>query len=233
MHLFAGAGGGILADLLIGHKPVCAVEIDPYCQQVLSQRQKDCILPWFPIFEDVTKFDGKPWRGIVDCVSGGFPCQDISSAGKGDGIEGRKSGLWSEMFRIVGEVRPKFVFVENSDRLVSRGLGRVLGDLASIGYNAEWMRLRAGECGANHVRPRLWVLAYANGTQCEGGCIPRRVHTENANFSYSCWGKDKPGVDRMADALAHRVDRLKAIGNGQVPIVAATAFQELMRRITK
>lgn len=88
MHLFAGAGGGILADLLLGHQPVCAVEINEYCQQVLSARQADGTFPWFPVFADVQKFDGKRWRGLVDCVSGGFPCQDISAAGPGTGIAG-------------------------------------------------------------------------------------------------------------------------------------------------
>jgi len=97
MHLFAGAGGGILADQLLGHQCICAVEIDDYCQQILVARQADGMLPWFPIFGDVHDFDGKPWRGLVDAVAAGFPCQDISAAGKGKGIEGEKSGLWSEV----------------------------------------------------------------------------------------------------------------------------------------
>lgn len=174
MHLFAGAGGGILADLLLGHQPVCAVEINEYCQQVLSARQKDGCLPWFPIFADVTQFDGKPWSGRVDVVSGGFPCQDISAAGKGAGIGGERSGLWAHMARIVGEVRPKFVFVENSPMLTSRGLDRVLGDLAALGYDAEWMCLSAAECGARHKRDRIWIQAYSKGVglqrQYASGC---------------------------------------------------------------
>ena len=161
MHLFAGAGGGMLSDLLLGHQPVCAVEIEPYCQQVLSARQKDGILPWFPIFADVTEFDGKPWRGKIDVVSGGFPCQDISAAGKGAGIEGGRSGLWSEMARIIGEVRPRFAFVENSPMLVVRGLDRVLGDLAEMGYDAEYGIVGAHHTGAPHKRNRMWILAYS------------------------------------------------------------------------
>lgn len=162
MHLFAGAGGGILADLLLGHQPVCAVEINEYCQQVLSARQKDGCLPWFPIFADVTQFDGHPWRGIVDVVSGGFPCQDISIAGKGAGLDGERSGLWREMARIIGEVRPRFVLVENSPMLTLRGLGTVLGDLAAMGFDAEWGVLGAHAIGANHKRERIWILAHAN-----------------------------------------------------------------------
>ena len=93
LHLFAGAGGGILAGQLLGHRTVCAVEFEPYAQAVLVARQNDGSLPPFPIWDDVRTFDGKPWRGIVDLVAGGFPCQDISAAGKGAGISGERSGL--------------------------------------------------------------------------------------------------------------------------------------------
>lgn len=159
LHLFAGAGGGLLADLLLGHQPVCAVEINDYCQQVLSQRQADSMLPWFPIFDDVTNFDGKPWRGHVDVVSGGFPCQDISVAGRGDGLDGERSGLWSEMARIIGEVQPRFAFVENSPMLTSRGLDRVLGDLSTMGYSSTYGIIGAHHAGAPHKRDRIWILS--------------------------------------------------------------------------
>lgn len=162
LHLFAGAGGGILADLLLGHQPVCAVEINSYCQQVLAARQEDGSLPWFPIFTDVTKFDGNPWRGRVDLIAGGFPCQDISIAGKGAGLDGERSGLWTEMARIIGEVRPRYVLVENSPMLTLRGLGAVLGDMAALGFDAEWGVLGAHAIGANHKRERIWILANAN-----------------------------------------------------------------------
>src|SRR5690606_31894660 len=138
LHLFAGAGGGVLGGMLLGHTCVCAVEIEPYPRKVLLQRQRDGILPKFPIWDDVRTFDGKPWRGLVDVVCGGFPCQDISAAGKGAGITGSRSGLWSEFKRIIREVRPRFVWVENSPMLTSRGLGVVLADLAALGYNARW-----------------------------------------------------------------------------------------------
>lgn len=162
MHLFAGAGGGLLADVLLGHQPVCAVEIDEYCQQVLSARQEDGCFPWFPIFEDVQAFDGRPWRGLVDVVSGGFPCQDISAAGSGAGIDGDRSGLWREMARIIGEVRPRFVFIENSPALVTRGLDRVLSDLAALRFDARWGIVSAADVGAFHRRERIWILANSN-----------------------------------------------------------------------
>ena len=161
--LFAGAGGGILGGHLLGWRTVCAVEYAAYPRSVLLARQRDGMLPRFPIWDDVTTFDGNPWRGRVDVVSGGFPCQDISVAGKGEGLSGERSGLWSEMARIIGEVQPRFAFVENSPMLTSRGLGVVLGDLSQMGYSAEWGVVGADDAGAPHRRERIWILAYANG----------------------------------------------------------------------
>lgn len=162
LHLFAGAGGGILGGLLLSHVPVCAVELEAYPRNVLLQRQRDGLLPWFPVWDDVCTFDGNPWRGRVDVIAGGFPCTDISSAGKGVGIEGKHSGLWSEFARIIGEVRPRFVFIENSPLLVSRGLDVVSSDLHRLGFDAEWGCVSAADCGAPHLRKRAWILAHAN-----------------------------------------------------------------------
>jgi len=228
--LFAGAGGGILGGKLLGWRTVCAVEWEAYPASVLCARQNDGILPPFPIWDDVQTFEGKPWRGIVDVVSGGFPCQDISAAGKGAGIDGERSGMWREMARIIREVRPRFVFVENSPMLTSRGLGRVLGDLASMGFNARWGVLGANDVGANHQRDRIWILGKvsdANSTQCTRGELSKRKETAYAYASDSRWWEVEPDVGRMANGLAFGVDRLKAIGNGQVPLCAATAWRIL------
>jgi DNA (cytosine-5)-methyltransferase 1 len=157
--LFAGAGGGILGGILNGWRTRCAVEIDPYCRKVLLQRQRDGILPRFPIWDDVQTFDGRPWRGEIDIVTGGFPCQDISAAGKGAGITGERSGLWKHMARIIGEVRPRYAFVENSPLLVRRGFAVVLSDLAEMGFDARWCVLGAHHAGAPHKRDRIWILA--------------------------------------------------------------------------
>ena len=166
--LFAGAGGGILGGHLLGWQTVCAVEVEDYPRRVLLVRQRDGILPRFPIWDDVCTFDGHPWRGRVDVISGGFPCQDISAAGKGVGIAGARSGLWSEMARIIGEVRPRFVFVENSPMLVRRGLAVVLGDLATLGYDARWCVLGAHHVGAPHRRDRIWILGWhTNGDNAD------------------------------------------------------------------
>lgn len=159
--LFAGAGGGLLASKLLGWSTVGAIEIEKYPRDVLLQRQRDGMLDPFPIWDDVRTFDGKPWRGLVDVVSGGFPCQDISAAGKGAGLAGSRSGLWFEYLRIVGEVRPRFVFAENSPNLRTRGLGTIIEGLTSLGYGVRWGVLGAWHIGAPHKRDRMWVLAHA------------------------------------------------------------------------
>ena len=230
--LFAGAGGGILGGQLLGWRTVCAVEWEQYPASVLCARQNEGLLPHFPIWDDVQTFDGKPWRGIVDVISGGFPCQDISCAGKGAGIEGQKSGMWKEFARIISEVRPQYVFVENSPMLTARGLGTVLGDLASMGFNAEWGVLSAADVGANHKRDRIWLVAHSNSTRCEGlRNSSKRGAKEISVPSFQSWWETEPNVGRVADGVAARVDRLKAIGNGQVPLCAATAFKLLKERL--
>lgn len=155
--LFAGAGGGILGGKLLRWETVCAVEFSAYRARRLMQRQNEGHLPPFPIWDDVRTFDGTAWRGAVDLVSGGFPCQDLSTAGTGAGLDGERSGLWVEMARIIGEVRPRFAFVENSPALTSRGLGRVLGDLAEMGFDARWGAFTARDEGAPIERERLFI----------------------------------------------------------------------------
>lgn len=314
--LFAGAGGGILGGFLLGWTTVAAVEIEKYPRECLLQRQRDGILHQFPIWDDVRTFDGKPWRGLVDVVSGGFPCQDISCAGKGAGIDGARSGLWAEMFRIICEVRPRYAFMENSPMLTSRGLHRVLGNLAEAGYHAVWMVLGAADVGAPHRRDRIWILAEdsqirnthsgneatlsevqrylqtsesgrsgrdgaaemaagsassdadPHGMQCsEQGEQHKRSEesarggqnrlepggdmahtnlsgrekqrkpepTEPQQQAAECggWWSSEPSVGRVAHGVARRVDRLKAIGNGQVPLVAATAFCLLKKTLER
>lgn len=251
--LFAGAGGGILGGKLLGWRTLCAVEYDQYAASVLIQRQNDGTLAPFPVWDDVRTFDGKPWRGRIDVVSGGFPCQDISCAGRGGGIEGVRSGLWVEMARIIREVRPRYVFVENSPMLTSRGLGVVLGDLAEMGFNAEWGVIGAAAVGASHRRLRIWVLADADeqGPQRyrgerelgEGIGEMQTTRSSDALPAFAPGPDDprwpdileryptlKPAICRMANGMAHGVQRLRALGNGQVPKVAAVAFDLLRRR---
>ena len=259
--LFAGAGGGILGGHLLGWRTVCAVEWEPYAASVLCARQNDGILPPFPIWDDVQTFDGKPWAGRVDVISGGFPCQDISAAGKGAGIDGARSGMWSHMARIIGEVRPRYVYVENSPMLTSRGLHQVLGDLAEMGFDARWGVVSAAYVGAPHKRDRIWIVANStsrrfsvikdskrtsnqsgpssiqmadteNKRNVRGiGCVESIEQDHHPRGSSSDgrgeWWATEPNVGRVAHGVAARVDRLKAIGNGQVPAVAATAWRLL------
>ena len=236
--LFAGAGGGILGGKLLGWRTVCAVEWEPYPASVLCARQNDGLLPPFPIWDDIQTFDGRPWRGIVDVVSGGFPCQDISVAGKGDGLDGERSGLWKEMARVICEVRPRFVFVENSPMLTSRGLGRVLGDLASMGFDARWGVLGAADVGAPHYRDRIWIVAYTSKVRSRHEKADKELGWKRFTISSMAqeWWRFEPGetprevkrnMGGMVNGMDSRVDRLKALGNGQVPFCAATAWRIL------
>jgi DNA (cytosine-5)-methyltransferase 1 len=258
--LFAGAGGGILGGHLLGWRTVCAVEWEPYAACVLVARQNDGLLPPFPIWDDVQTFDGRPWRGIVDVISGGFPCQDISIAGGGDGLDGERSGMWAEMGRIIGEVRPRFAFVENSPMLTFRGLKRVLADLTSMGYDSRWGVVSAANVGANHRRERIWIVAHSKrmGWEKKSQESGKPSNKETSDFSsngsqmvysnglresqsqgskqnkwrWSCdssWWSTEPDVGRVAHGVAARMDRLKAIGNGQVPLCAATAWKLLTK----
>jgi DNA (cytosine-5)-methyltransferase 1 len=243
--LFAGAGGGILGGKLLGWRTVCAVEWEQYPACVLAARQNDGLLPPFPIWDDVQTFDGKPWRGIVDVVSGGFPCQDISVTGRGGGITGSRSSMWKEMARIIGEVRPKYAFVENSPMLTSRGLGTVLADLSEMGFNAEWGVLSAADVGANHKRERIWIVAKVSNTDSMGwearnnGKLEtnKTIRTSSTisvesgikGFDRNSW-KTEPDICRVVNGVSNAVDRLKALGNGQVPLCAATAWKLLNER---
>ena len=229
--LFAGAGGGILGGKLLGWRTVCAVEIAPAARGTLLDRQRDGILPRFPIWDDVATFDGRPWCGTVDVVSGGFPCTDISAAGKGAGIDGQASGLWVEMARIIREVRPSFAFVENSPILTSRGLDRILGDLASMGFDAEWGVLGARPFGFPHARERIWIVANAQRSE-------RREEPHNGTrgrmgrvIQPAAWDRDWLSVFTRvrgtSNGMARNVDRTDAIRNGQVPAVAANAWRIL------
>lgn len=268
---FAGFGGGLLASELLGWRTICAVERDAYAASILVQRQNDGILRPFPIWPDIRDFDGRPWRGIADVVSGGFPCVDISIAGTGAGIDGEDSGLWREMARVIGEVRPRFAFVENSPLLVGRGLARILGDLADMGFDAVWGCVGAHHLSAPHKRERIWIVATNTDDAAEhdlavhgavasqpqhgeasledavGAGLEERAQpgegqrerrqqadrTAGATLQQAwverCgaqWASDA-GILRVADGTAHRVERIRCIGNAQVPCVAAFAFQLL------
>lgn len=229
--LFAGAGGGILGSELLGWKTICAVERDAYASQVLAQRQNDGILRSFPIWSDVKTFDGRPWKGIIDVISGGFPCQPHSLSGKRKGMQDDR-WLWPEIKRIQKECAARIIWLENVPGIISNGaIEQIFSDLAEMGFNAESGCISAADCGADHVRERSWILAYSDSAQFKGRSISSRIYQEYSYFGDTRWGKDKSGVDRISNGMAFGMDRLKAIGNGQVPRVEATAFKILSGRI--
>jgi DNA (cytosine-5)-methyltransferase 1 len=329
--LFAGIGGLELGLRLAipGYRTVCYVERDAYAAATLVARMEEKVMDPAPIWDDVSTFDGRPWRGRVDLISGGFPCQDISQAGRGEGIGGARSGLWGQFARLVDEMGPELVFVENVAALASRGLDRVLGDLASLGFDAEWDCFSAAGVGAPHLRRRLFILARripdpigdalriesergegaaqaSDGGHSEprdlgeplahrgserleglksagpavratrrsgsaslgdsdgGGLEIERVAQHSDEWSASWDQPHRPdphrglrwpagpgdtdgwrewiaqggpqpavrrGVDGDAEGLEYRADRLRCLGNGVVPQVAARAFLTLSRRI--
>jgi DNA (cytosine-5)-methyltransferase 1 len=209
LDLFSGIGGFSLGlERTDGFETVAFCEIEEYPRKVLAKHWPDV-----PIYEDVRNVNAKQLLadGItVDVVTGGFPCQDLSTAGKQAGIEAERSGLWSELCRIIGEVQPKYAIVENVANLLSgpseqRGgwFGRVLGDLASIGYDAEWHCIPASAVGAPHRRDRVWIIAYPKGKrQSEAREIQYRGDQERI----SCGGKT--GI--FTDNLKERIQRCQS-----------------------
>ena len=157
LDLFTGIGGfSLAASWVWGNELDLAgfCEQDAYCGKVLKKN-----FPDVPIYPDIKELRGE-WFQDIDLITGGFPCQDISVAGKGAGIDGDRSGLWSELCRIISEVRPRYALIENVPMLIHRGLERVLCDLTEIGYDAEWQVIGADDVGARHKRKRIWIVAY-------------------------------------------------------------------------
>jgi len=160
LDLFSGIGAFSLGLERAGMRTVAFCEIEPFARRVLARHWPDV-----HIFHDVRELSAQHLsaKGLgVDLICGGFPCQDISVAGRGAGIGGERSGLWSEFARLIGEIRPRYAIVENVSALLGRGLGDVLGDLAALGYDAEWHCIPASAIGAPHIRDRVWIVAYAN-----------------------------------------------------------------------
>lgn len=214
LSLFAGIGGLDLGLERAGMQVVAQAEIDPHACKVLQKHWPDV-----PNLGDVTTID---WReaglGRIDVICGGFPCQDISIAGSGAGLEGEHSGLWTEFARAIRDIRPRYVIVENSPALPVRGLGSVVGDLALLGYDAEWDCIPAAAVAARHLRARTWIVAYPAGNG--NGLAQETVQAGWPRALDSDWWATEPDVVRVADGLPDRVDRLRCLGNAVVPQVA-------------
>lgn len=227
--LFSGIGGLDLALEAFGHVPVWQAECDPYARKVLAKHW-----PTVRRYNDVKEIDDAAER--PDIICGGFPCQDISPAGKRAGINGPRSGLWSEFARIIRVLRPRVVFVENSVALADRGLDRVLGDLAALGFDAQWGVLGACAVGRPHTRDRMFVLAYTNGLPGERWI---RTWATGQRTVQARIDREMPAVvrlesdrelQRMADGIPREVERLRAIGNSAVWQQAALALEGLTAR---
>lgn len=218
LDLFSGIGGFSLGLERSGaFKTVAFCEIEPFPQKILAKHW-----PNVPCYDDIRTLtaDRLAADGIaVDAICGGFPCQDISVAGKGVGLSGENSGLWFEYARIIGELRPQYVIVENVAALLGRGLDRVVGDLASLRFDAEWHCIPASAVGALHRRDRLWIIAYPSLSNVEGQRFSFGISSKRGSFSSSDWWSTEPDVDRVAHGVPSRVDRLKGLGNAVVPQV--------------
>jgi DNA (cytosine-5)-methyltransferase 1 len=248
LDLFSGIGGFSLGlERSGGFETVAFCEIEPFPRRVLAKHW-----PEVPCYHDIKELtaDRLAADGItVDAISGGSPCQDISSAGKKAGITGERSGLWSEYARLIGELRPRVAFLENSAELLNRGLGDVLGDLAARGYSAEWQCISAASIGAPHGRDRVWIVAYPDDQSepvgafhdetrrlsAAGGdllanaqrrIIPLGGVMERAGrlWQSSAWDgiwdiENSPLGMGVDDGLPDRMDRLKALGNSVVPAI--------------
>jgi DNA (cytosine-5)-methyltransferase 1 len=229
LSLFTGAGGGLLGTHLLGWTPIGYVEFNDYCQRVIAQRIKDSCIPNAPIFGDIKTFisEGyaRSYTGLVDCLTGGFPCQPFSVAGKRKGADDERN-MWPATIECVRIIRPRYCFFENVPGLLNSGyFGRIVADLAQSGYLVRWRCLSAAEVGAPHKRDRLWIVADANGGRCEEHVT--RQEQPVPQPSEGGWWSVEPRLGRLAGGVPNRVGRLKAAGNGQVPAVAAAAWHLL------
>lgn len=225
LSLFAGIGGFDLGlERTGGFETVAFCEINEFCRRVLAKNW-----PRVPCYEDVRTLTGDTLDGVgigVDVIVGGFPCQDLSTSGTGDGLDGERSGLWHEFKRLIGELRPSYVVLENSPELLDGWLGDILSSLASLGYDAEWECIPASAVGAPHFRDRLWLVAYAHGFGPSGqGGLNLTLRQEAAPFGeaaplvVSVQRSTVPFVCGRHDGLPPKLGRsaLEALGNAVVP----------------
>jgi DNA (cytosine-5)-methyltransferase 1 len=218
LDLFSGIGGFSLGlERSGGFNTVAFCEIDPFCQKVLKKHW-----PEVPQYHDIRELTAERLAsdGIgVDAICGGFPCQDISVAGEGAGIEGERSGLWSEYARLIGELRPRYAIVENVSALLGRGLDRVLGDLSEIGYDAEWDCIPAGAIGAPIIRDRVWITAFPSSFGLEGRLLRTETLWRSATLvDRDIWNEIPTDIGHNSrNGVPYYVDQIRGLGNAVVP----------------
>jgi DNA (cytosine-5)-methyltransferase 1 len=223
--LFAGIGGLDLGLERAGWSCRWQVERDEFCRSVLRSRW-----PAVRLEGDVVSVAFSALES-VELIAGGFPCQDVSHAGRRPGIEGQQSGLWAHFARAIRELRPRFALVENVPGLLSGGMERILGDLAGLRYDAEWDCIPAAAIGAAHLRARIWILAYSGGDRV---AADRPLFAGRPELDLCAGWAPEPAVARVADGLSARVGgrAINALGNAVVPQVAEWIGRRLMKAIT-
>lgn len=234
--LFSGIGGFELGAEWAEIPTLWNCEILPYQQKILKQHY-----PNTKQYADIKELQNPEY---CDIISGGFPCQDISNSGTKLGIKGHRSGLWGEMFRIIREVRPKYVIIENSPALIIRGFERVLCDLSEIGYNAEWQCLSGKQFGTTHKRERIYCIAYSDGIGLQAFYEPsgfgikasKNWEADSTCFSMPNEWLDRPGDSfaiRRGDDVPNKIHRIKGCGNAVMPVIAYYLFSCIKKREEK
>lgn len=215
---------------------VAFCEIEPFCQRVLAKHW-----PEVPIYDDVRSLSAQHLTavGIIpDVICGGFPCQDISRAGTGAGLDGERSGLWREYARLIGEVGPEFVIVENVAALLERGMGDVLGDLSDLGYDADWSVVSACSVGAPHMRQRVFIVAYPNGLDgrprfrhpsSRQDWSLQAIHSQaRARVGWQARLAHPSALYGGADGIPNGPHRNRGLGNAIVPDIAEIIGRAIM-----
>jgi DNA (cytosine-5)-methyltransferase 1 len=247
LSLFTGIGGGVYGTKLLNWKTIGYVEYDNYCQRIIAQRIKDGIFDCAPIFSDIRTFASqyaRKYRGLVDVVTAGFPCQPFSSVGNQRAAEDSRN-MWPSTLCVLESVEPQYALLENVPGLLGGHgyFGTILCDLAKAGFDAKWGCLSAATFGALHKRERLWIVA----TNTKSGRLQGRNISDSSGSSASTrfftkptrtycrrseWWATEPAVGRVADGIPNWGKRLKALGNAQVPIVAAEAWKSINNLFT-
>ena len=253
LDLFSGIGGFSLGLERAGMRTVAFCEIDPHARKVLNKHWPDV-----PVFTDVSTLTKDDLNEQIDVIAGGFPCQDISTAGRGAGLSGSRSGLWFQFHRLIKEIQPRYAIIENVSALRGRGLDQVLWSLSEIGYDAEWHCIPAGAVGAPHRRDRIWIVAYPqsegrtgggfsvgieqrqplasdNGktvadTPCQRSQQRGRLQFTESSIKerYLHFWAVEPDVGRVANGIPRRTHRLKQLGNAVVPQIPELIGRAIM-----